>query len=85
MHRQLFRMKAANITLDPRLPFPESVGGIVPGPATTRKGYQGIECFFLAGGSTIIDSLSIIRGITIPLTGDWQWATGRPISFYHVT
>ena len=28
--------------LDPRLPFPDSVGGIFPGPATTQKVYQGI-------------------------------------------
>ena len=34
------------ITLDPRLPFPNSVGEIFPVPATTRKVYQGIECFF---------------------------------------
>ena len=37
-----------NITLDPRLPFPDShdsVGGIFPGPATTKKFYQGIEWF----------------------------------------
>ena len=32
-------------TLDPRLPFPNSVGGIFPGPATTQKVYQGIEWF----------------------------------------
>ena len=34
------------ITLDPRLPFPDSVGGIFPGPATTQKVYYGIEWFF---------------------------------------
>ena len=33
------------ITLDPRLPFTDSVGGIFPGPATTQKVYQGIEWF----------------------------------------
>ena len=33
------------ITLDPRLPLPDSVGGIFPGPATTQKVYQGIEWF----------------------------------------
>ena len=32
-------------TIDPRLPFPHSVGGIFPGPATTQKIYQGIEWF----------------------------------------
>ena len=31
--------------LDPRLPFPDSIGGIFPGPAITQKVYQGIECF----------------------------------------
>ena len=31
------------ITLDPRLQFPDSVGGFFPGPATTQKVYQGIE------------------------------------------
>ena len=31
--------------LDPRLPFPVSVGGICPGPTTTQKVYQGIEWF----------------------------------------
>ena len=30
------------ITLDPRLPFPDSAGGIFPGPATTQKVYHGI-------------------------------------------
>ena len=33
------------ITLDPRLPFPDSVGGIFLGPATTQKVYQGIDGF----------------------------------------
>ena len=33
------------IMSDPRLPFPDSVGGILPGPATTQKVYQGIEWF----------------------------------------
>ena len=41
-------LSLANITLDPR--FPDSVGGIFPGPATTQKVYQGIEGFSLAGG-----------------------------------
>ena len=46
------------ITLDPRLPFTDSVGGIFPGPATTQKVYQGIEWFseFPAGGAMMIDS-----------------------------
>ena len=43
-------------TLETRLPFPDSVGGIFPGPATTQKVYQGIECFFPVGGATMIDS-----------------------------
>ena len=34
-----------NITLDPCLPFPDSVGGIFPCPATTQEVYQGIEWF----------------------------------------
>ena len=34
-----------SITLDPRLPFPDSVGGIFPGPATIQRVYHGIECF----------------------------------------
>ena len=38
------------ITLDPRLPFPDSVGGIFPGPATTQKVYQGIEWFSQLAG-----------------------------------
>ena len=33
------------IMLDPRLPFPDSVEGIFPGPATTQKVYQGIDWF----------------------------------------
>ena len=36
---------ASSITLDPRLPFPDSVGGIFPGPATTQKVYQSINGF----------------------------------------
>ena len=43
------------ITLDLRLPFPDSVGGIFPGSAT-QKLYQGIECFFPPGVATMIDS-----------------------------
>ena len=37
--------RAKGITLDPRLPLPDSVGGFFPGPATTQKVYQGIEWF----------------------------------------
>ena len=77
------------ITLDPRLPFPDSVGGIFPGPATTQKVYQGIEWFSQLAGLQWLTFLSmLIRGITITLTGDWHSrGTGRPpsISFYHVT
>ena len=42
--------------LDPRLPFPDSVGGIFTGPATTQKVYQGIEWFSPPGRATMIDS-----------------------------
>ena len=35
-----FDAQCSNITLDPRLPFPDSVGGIFPGPATTQKVYH---------------------------------------------
>ena len=42
--------------LDLRLPFPDSVGRIFPGPATTQKVHQGIELFIPAGGATMIDS-----------------------------
>ena len=60
-----------NITLDPRLPFPDSVGGIFPGPATTQKVYQGIEWFSQMTGLQWLTILSmLIRGITITLTGD---------------
>ena len=38
------------ITLDLRLPFPVSVGGIFPGPATTPKVYPGIEWFSQLAG-----------------------------------
>ena len=62
-----------HITLDPRLPFPDSVGGIFPGPATTQKVYQGIEWFFQLAGLQSLTALSmLIRGITITLTGDWH-------------
>ena len=44
------------ITLDPRLPFPDSVRGIFPGPAATQKVYQGIEWFSQLAGATMIDS-----------------------------
>ena len=40
----------SNITLDTRLPFPDSVGGICPGPATTQKVYHGIEWFSQLAG-----------------------------------
>ena len=33
-----------------RLPFPDSVGGIFPGPATNLKVYQGIEWFSQLAG-----------------------------------
>ena len=43
------------MTLDPRLPFPDSVGGIFP-CSTTQKVYQGIEWFSQLAGLTMIDS-----------------------------
>ena len=64
------------ITLDPRLLFPDSVGGMFPGPATTQKFYQGIEWFSQLVGLQCLTVLSMlitwIRGITITLTGDWH-------------
>ena len=33
------------ITLDTRLPIPDSVGEMFPGPATIQKVYQGIHSF----------------------------------------
>ena len=41
-----------HITLDPRLPFLDSVGGIFSGQATTQKVLM-IESVFPAGGATI--------------------------------
>ena len=65
-----------NITLDPRLPFPDSVGGIFPGAATT----QGIEWFSQLAGLQWLTVLSmLIRGITT-LTGDWH--SGRLAALY---
>ena len=62
-----------HITLDPRLPFPDSVGGIFPGPATTQKVYQSIEWFSQLAGLQSLTVLSrLIRGITITLTADWH-------------
>ena len=49
------------ITLDPRLPFPDSIGGIFPGPATSQKVYQGIEWFSPATGATMIDSFEHVN------------------------
>ena len=55
------------------LPFPDSVGGIFPGPATTQKVYQGIEWFSKLAGPKWLTVLSmLIRGIIITLTGDWH-------------
>ena len=56
--------KMLYITLDPRLPFPDSVGGIVPqaGPATvtTQKVYQGIEWFSQLAGLQWLTVLSML-------------------------
>ena len=46
--------------------FPDSVGGIFPGPATIQKVYQGIESFSQLKGLQWLTVLSmLIRGITI--------------------
>ena len=68
-----------SITLNPRLPFPNSVGSrryllgrviFSPGPATTQKIYQGSEWFFQLAGLQWMTVLStLIRGIT---AGDWH-------------
>ena len=48
---------SCSITLDPRLPFPDSVGGIFPGPCShSSKSVSGYLMVFPAGGATIIDS-----------------------------
>ena len=61
------------MTLDPRLPFPKSVGGIFHSPVTTQKVYQGIEWFSqLAGLQWLTVSSMLIRGITNNITGDWH-------------
>ena len=66
------------MTLDPHLPFPDSVGGIFPGPATTQKVHQGIEWFSrLAGLQRLTTIDMLIRGITT-LTGDWY--SGRLVA-----
>ena len=66
----LARTKCYHITLDPRLPFPDSVGGIFPGPASTKKVHQGIEWFSQLAGLQWLTVLSmLIRVITI--AGDW--------------
>ena len=61
------------MTLDPRSPFPDSVWGIIPGPATTQKVYQGIEWFSQLAGLQLqwLTVLSmLIRGITA--AGGWH-------------
>ena len=64
------------IMLDPFSPFPGSVGGILSLPATTQKVYQGIEWFSqLAGLQSLTIWSTLIMGITIAFTGDWN--TGR--------
>ena len=50
--------------------FPNSVGGIFPGPATPQKVYQGIEWYSQLAGLQWLTVLSmLIRGIT---TGEWH-------------
>ena len=68
-----FHISNVLIRLDRSLPFPNSVGGIFPGPATTQKVYQGIEWFSqLAGLQWLTVLIMLIRGITITLTSDWH-------------
>ena len=43
--KALLKKSVPGVTLEPRLPFPDSVGGIFLGPATTQKVYQGINSF----------------------------------------
>ena len=51
------------ITLDPRLPFTDSLGENFPGQATTQKVYQGINGFPSWRGYTMLTVLSVlIRG-----------------------
>ena len=47
------------ITLDTRLPFPDSVRGMFPGPAPIQKVYQGIV--IPAGGATMIDGFEHVE------------------------
>ena len=54
------------ITLDLHLPFPGSVGGIFPAPATTQKVYQGIKWFSQLAG---LQSLTVLSMLII--AGDW--------------
>ena len=69
LRRELQPATSLYITLDPSFPFPDSAGGIFPGPATT----QGIEWFSQLAGLQWLTVLSmLIRGITITLTGDWH-------------
>ena len=47
------------IMLDSRLPFPDSVEGIFPGPATTQKVYQDMD-WFSQLAATMNDSLEYV-------------------------
>ena len=68
-----FRERNYDITFDPRLPFPDSVGGIFSGPATTQNIYQGIKWFSqLAELQSLTVVSMLIRGIAITLRGDWH-------------
>ena len=60
------------ITLDTRLPFPDSVRGMFPGPATIQKVYQGIV--IPAGGATMIDGFEHVeyRALGRITAGDWH-------------
>ena len=57
-------LQGEHCTIDRRLPFCDSVGGIFPGPATTQKVYQGIEWFSQLAGLQYLTVLGIlIRGM----------------------
>ena len=61
------RVEDLHITLDRRLPFPNSVGGIFPGPVSTDEWFSQ-----LAGPQSLTVLSMLIRGITIILTDDWH-------------
>ena len=59
------------VTLDPRLPFLDSVGGIFPGPATTQKVFRVLNGFPSWRGYNDWQFWAmLIMGIRITLIGD---------------